>query len=678
MPERLYMERSGDTSKPVVRLNDFDFTESKFQFKSDANSRKVRRYYEQYQDLGKVTRSQKSVNSTAVISGRLPRLTRGNPQIDTYTRYPYIPIALDTRFSKPPGTDLKERNGFESFERSQPNVMGIFALKEEEGTPTHFTGDIAIRSLRRLRAEPDPWFLTVSFHHPHPPFVAPYGPYLSKYWENRANLHIPISLYDPMDNSAYSIITKQLPQYKDPVKIQEWTAIYYAMVEEVDTKVGELLDALGDDADNTLVIFTSDHGEMLGAHQKRSKNNFYEESSKVPLMMKFPGKIQPGTEVDEVVSHLDLFSTILDYAGAANSDKSDGKSIRPFIEGTEYNTDFDEGDVVFAEWDFRKPVSRNSTKLDRDIDERPSFLVRKGNYKLMMQKLSSSNEKDMMFDLEKDPFELNNLLGKNAMTASAETIYKAEHMRCLLLDWMKRLDGQEGYFSDPAANYGDGKGDTREIRQRQKWRQVGFWISDKTLKFGKLTKQSGGSFVRHEHLYMGTRNNEIVRITSITVAGPYAGWFRVDQESLEFGRRDCKSIRISLDSEQEIPEGSSIEATLLLEVETTSPNVSVNSNSLKNVLSVQLELDTAVYGEPTKSDEEADQQLDDVFAKESTGSSESDPFFSAPAPSGQAPSDYNFDFPNELEESKIESGASFSSGGVAAILLLQGLTSLLL
>ena len=66
-----------------------------------------------------------------------------------------------------------------------------------------------------------------------------------------------------------------------------------------------------------------------------------------------------------------------------------------------------------------------------------------------------------MFDLDDDPYELNNLVGLNGMTAANSTIIQAEHMRCLLLDWMTRLDGSVGYCSDPAANYGQGNGDVR-------------------------------------------------------------------------------------------------------------------------------------------------------------------------------------------------------------------------
>lgn len=601
MPELLYLSKS-NPSESIVQFNDFDFVKDQFEFKGDDSSRKIRRYLEQYEEIGLIDPERKSVNSTAVVTGRLAQLTRGNPQIDSYTRYPYIPIQLDNRYNSPPGTDLKDGT-FDSNERSQSNLMGIYSLTEEEGTPTHFTGDIAIRALHRLKAQPEPWFLTVSFHHPHPPFIAPFGKNLAKYWDNREFLYVPESLNDPMDNTAYSVITDEFPGYKDPSKIQEWTALYYALIEEVDAKIGEIFEALADASDDTLIIFTSDHGEMLGAHKQRSKNNFYEESSRIPLIMKFPGQIDAGMEVNETVSHIDLFATILDYAGASKDDNSDGKSLRAFIEGTEYNQDYDEGDVVFAEWDFRKPTSSGSSELDREMDERPSFLVRKGAYKLMMQKLASSKEMDMMFNLKNDPFEMDNLLGKNAMKADTSTVHKAEHMRCLLLDWMERLDGEKGYFSDPAANYGEGKGDIKEIRNRQQWKEVGFWISDDVLEFGKLTKWEDGAFVRHEHLYFGTRKNETITVTSINISGPDAESFVVDQTSLDFGYRDCRSIRVSLMSRHDFPHGSKLNATVTLEIQTSSSTGSFYGQPTKSSYNVQLSLSTDVYGVPGQAEE---------------------------------------------------------------------------
>jgi len=88
---------------------------------------------------------------------------------------------------------------------------------------------------------------------------------------------------------------------------------YYGLVKEIDDWVGKILDTLDNNGltDNTMVVFISDHGEMLGAHGMREKNVFYEESSHIPLMIRFPGEIVPQTTVDGYISLVDLFPTIL-------------------------------------------------------------------------------------------------------------------------------------------------------------------------------------------------------------------------------------------------------------------------------------------------------------------------------------------------------------------------------
>jgi hypothetical protein len=258
MPDLLLNSKS-DPSKPVVRLNDFDYEQKEFYFKDEKSSAKVRRYLKQYERLGIISSQQRVINATNTPQyDWLKYGNYGNPQLDTYTQYPYSPIQLDSRYKSAPDTDLTASNGFDSNMRSEPNLMGVYSLPDD-CTPTHFTGDIAIRALERLKQASDvPWMLTVSFHHPHPPFLSPWGSRLAKYWQNRHDLFVPPSIYDPMDNSAYKVITNQFPEYGDPTKVQEWMAIYYAMIEEVDDQIGKILDTLGDTAEDTLVIFTSD------------------------------------------------------------------------------------------------------------------------------------------------------------------------------------------------------------------------------------------------------------------------------------------------------------------------------------------------------------------------------------------------------------------------------------
>ena len=141
---------------------------------------------------------------------------------------------------------------------------------------------------------------------------------------------------------------------------------------------------------NTLVVFTSDDGEMLGAHCQRGKSNFYEESVRVPLFMKLPGLIPAETIVEEPVSQLDLFfGTILHYAGASASNKGDGVTLRPFTEGTSNNSMLDETAVV-SEWDYRE--STDNIHLSRRLDDRPKFMIRHGNFKLLIHKKSGLAE----------------------------------------------------------------------------------------------------------------------------------------------------------------------------------------------------------------------------------------------------------------------------------------------
>ena len=137
---------------------------------------------------------------------------------------------------------------------------------------------------------------------------------------------------------------------------------------------------------------------MLGSHGRRSKNNFYEEASRVPLLISWPANIEANQTVKDPVSHLDIVSTIIDFVGADSSaDESDGKSLRRYMKmktpptTTTHlrnpltgvagkflflsdeqrliaNTLYDETFVV-SEWDFRKPMASNPhVELERLIE----------------------------------------------------------------------------------------------------------------------------------------------------------------------------------------------------------------------------------------------------------------------------------------------------------------------
>ncbi len=119
--------------------------------------------------------------------------------------------------------------------------------------------------------------------------------------------------------------------------IREYAAIYFGMVKYIDDSVGRILQKLDELglADNTLVIFTSDHGDMVGAHGciGKSIQGFYDDLVRIPLLMRLPGRIPPGTVIRQPVSQIDLMPTILDYAGQRVPERIHGRSLRPLLEG---------------------------------------------------------------------------------------------------------------------------------------------------------------------------------------------------------------------------------------------------------------------------------------------------------------------------------------------------------
>ncbi len=347
-----------------------------------------------------------------------PEWADSGMQEQTWDRRPYKTNPLDTRHGLAPGTKT-DKNG-EKLVVRQPDQHGISTVPAEH-TATAFQGKQTIEALERLANQGKPFSLHCSFHCPHSP-ITPSEPYASMY--DPEDMVPPVSISDPMDNSPYVHENgrSRMPQYADPDLIKYMIANYYAFVKEIDVWVGRILDKLKELglADNTMVIFTSDHGEMLGAHGMREKNVFYEESAHVLLLMRFPGRIARGTVVGEPVSQIDLFATICDYLGAGRHE-SDGESLRRYVEG---KTSRDEAYAV-SEWNWRGPVQ-------------PNLMVRTKRWKFFCPNTADSKVMNVLYDLENDPHEVNNLLGKNP--DRERHVQQGEAMRALLIEWLRQVD----------------------------------------------------------------------------------------------------------------------------------------------------------------------------------------------------------------------------------------------
>lgn len=304
----------------------------------------------------------------------------------------------------------------------QPDQHGELLMSREHSI-TAFQARQTIEAIERLKDKP--FSITCSFHYPHSP-ITPTEPYYSMYPPEK--MEPPASIHDDMSNSPYAGANgrERLTEYRDKEKIKHMISNYYGLIKEIDDWVGRIMDTLDRHrlTENTLVIFTSDHGEMLGAHGLREKNIFYEESAHVPLLVRFPGRVKSNTVVNGYVSLIDLFATILDYMGAEKHN-SDGQSLRGLIEGR----DVDHGAYVVTEWLWRG-------------DSEPNFMIVKDGWKMMIPCSKSSTVLNALFNLNQDPYEMNNLIGKNPNRSHYAK--KTEELRACLLEWLNKTGSRHG------------------------------------------------------------------------------------------------------------------------------------------------------------------------------------------------------------------------------------------
>ena len=248
----------------------------------------------------------------------------------------------------------------------------------------------ALTYLRDPARQEQPWALNVSFIAPHFPLVVP-----QRFWDI-----YPLDEID-VPNIPDGHLENQHPVYQRMRRmfgcvdfpedlVRRARAGYYGLITYLDEKIGRLLQTLEETGqlENTVVVYTSDHGEMNGEHGMWRKSNFYEASARVPLQIMFPDPLAAGKRIDEVVSLVDLTATLIDLANAPNVGQLDGDSLIPLIQGTA--TDWK--DFAFSEY------------LAHGV-ERPMAMLRKGRYKFNY----SLGDAPELYDIAEDPGEFRNL-----------------------------------------------------------------------------------------------------------------------------------------------------------------------------------------------------------------------------------------------------------------------------
>ena len=252
------------------------------------------------------------------------------------------------------------------------------------------------------RQDERPWMLTVSFSHPHDPYVA-----RRKYWdlyEDCAHLDPEVPAFDLVDQDPHS---RRLLEASDagsfditPDNIRRSRRAYFANISYVDNKIGEVLSALEatGQVDNTIILFLSDHGDMLGERGLWFKMSFLEGSARVPLMIAGPGL--PSGRIETPVSTMDVNPTLADLAGIDLGDIlpwTDGETLVPLAHGEARTA------PVLMEY-------------AAEGSEAPLVAIRQGQWKYIHCEL----DPPQLFDLEADPHELRNLADDPAHAAQVE------------------------------------------------------------------------------------------------------------------------------------------------------------------------------------------------------------------------------------------------------------------
>jgi arylsulfatase A-like enzyme len=208
-------------------------------------------------------------------------------------------------------------------------IIGRSVIPPELLPETRITDD-ALRLLEQHAQER--FMITVSWSPPHDLWVIP-EPYYSLVDRRKIEIRGSRTIRD-WCTAGFS---QRLGDLAGEEGIREFEAVYYGMVKYIDDQVGRVLNKLDELglAENTLVIFTTDHGDMVGAHGCIGKctDGYSDDLVRIPLSMRLPGAIKPGTVVRQPVSQVDFMPTILDYVGQSAPERLHGRSMRPLIEG---------------------------------------------------------------------------------------------------------------------------------------------------------------------------------------------------------------------------------------------------------------------------------------------------------------------------------------------------------
>ncbi|MBB6733633.1 sulfatase [Cohnella zeiphila] len=353
---------------------------------------------------------------------------------------------------------------------------------EEAHHPNRWVADRAIDWLERNGREP--FFLFCSWIHPHPPWAAPEA-YRELYRDRELPQPVPVSRsypFEPPGSVWYG-------DHEDERNIRRIREAYYACVTHVDYHIGRLLDHMREKRllDDTLVIFASDHGDMLYDKGFFQKSLPYEGSARIPFIVRYPEKVRAGTVSDSFVDLLDVLPTCLDACGLSYPEAPfalPGASL--FAEGAE--RDREHQICSFGE-------GKDRWVMARDRRYKYVYFYNRGT--------------EQLFDMERDPQELHNLIG-----SGGEPLDAIRRLRIKAIDY-ERQWGPEGVIERDSFVLMDGG----YSRTGAKYGNVQFHVMDE-----REPRARGEQFIRECELAL--RSEKDLKLNEICNESEYIEKFR--------------------------------------------------------------------------------------------------------------------------------------------------------
>jgi len=342
----------------------------------------------------------------------------------------------------------------EALFESADGSLGGPAFYREEDSLTAFLADRIIDCIRGNRDRG--WLIYATIWHPHPPLRLP-APWHEMYRPQDTPAAEPGPGMSDRDLHPFHRLT--LDHAPDPGHwlgsgaagrtldrelVAQIRASYYAHISETDRHIGRILAALEESgqAEDTLVVSTVDHGEMLGDHGLLGKGSFLDSCCHIPLILRDPrAKGQGGRVVDRFTEAVDLMPTILDWLGLERPDQCDGQSLLPFVRGEEPAR---WRQFASFEMDFRDVVhGRHEALIGLDSHDCNFAVIREERFKYV----HFAGLPPLLFDLQADPHETRNLAEhpsyRDRRLAMAEALlaHRQRHAKQSLTDMLVTYDG---------------------------------------------------------------------------------------------------------------------------------------------------------------------------------------------------------------------------------------------